>query len=116
VAPTVTSDHAEALVGAIERCITGRGGDLLIVFQNTLPEAAGRATEDATLHVVARTVDIINRAYTAADDKELPNLAGISVVLEGYARTGLQNLKGRWDDGREVLFDVMPFTDALPPP
>mmetsp|Transcript_11304 Transcript_11304/g.29015 ORF Transcript_11304/g.29015 Transcript_11304/m.29015 type:complete len:227 (-) Transcript_11304:11-691(-) len=113
VAPTVTSDHADALVAAIEGCIAGRGGDLLIVFQNAMPEGGA---EDTTMHVVARVVDLINRAYAAADAKETPHLAGISVVLEGYARTGLQHLKGRWDDGTEVLQQVLPFTDALPPP
>ena len=101
------------LTQALEKCFVGRGGDLLIVFQNAVPET-GEFTEDAAANVMARTVDLINMAYTSADEKGLDNMAGISVVMEGFAKTGLHTLKGKWDNGKEVSVDVLPFTDALP--
>ena len=115
VAPTVTSEYRSSLAEAIEACFVGRGGDMLIVIQNTVPDS-GDMEKDAAFNVVARTVDLIDKAYAAADAKELPNLAGISVVLEGFARSGLQELRGKWDDGESVVLPVMPFTDALPAP
>lgn len=114
-APTVTSQYRDTLSQALEKCFLCRGGDLLIVFQNVVPEK-GDVAGDAAYNVVARTVDLINMAYASADEKELPNLAGISVVLEGFAHTGLHALTGKWDDGQVVSVEVMPFTDALPDP
>jgi len=113
VAPTVTSEHLDALTQAMEKCFAGRGGDMLIVFQNVVP-VTGEFSQDAAANVVARTVDLINMAYTSADNKELPGLAGISVVMEGFSKTGLQALTGKWDNGKTISVQVLPFTDALP--
>jgi len=115
VAPTVTSEHRASLSKALEACFVGRGGDMLLVIQNVVAEA-GDMEKDAALNVAARTVDLINTAYASADAKELPDLAGISVVLEGFARSGLQQLSGKWDNGESINLPVMPFTDALPAP
>ena len=113
IAPTVTSEHMAALAESLEKCFVGRGGDLLIIFQNAVPET-GEFSEDAAANVMARTVDLINMAYTSADEKGLPDMAGISVVMEGFARTGLQTLTGKWDNGKTISVEVLPFTDAMP--
>eukprot|EP00854_Cymbomonas_tetramitiformis_P008478 gene8478-10072_t len=44
---------------------------------------------DVALNIVARVVDCINLAYSDLDGADCENLAGVSVVLEGFARSGM---------------------------
>jgi len=53
-------------------------------------------------------------AYAEADAEQVELLAGVSVVLEGFARTGMFRVDGTWDTGVRVGFEVQAFTDALP--
>ena len=119
--PAVDDMHQDALVSALRQSFTNRGGDLLIIFQNTVVLDDTTTTRvDPTsgmeegLNVIARCVDAINRAYASAEQAGDANLAGVSVVLEGFGRSGLPNLQGAWSHAQRVSFDVQPFTDALP--
>ena len=70
--------------------------------------------EDKALEAAARVVDLINRAYTLADEEGYANLAGVSVVLEGYANTGLTKIDTRWDDSEGSTYEVAPLADIFP--
>lgn len=119
--PAVDDAHQDALVQALRNSFTNRGGDLLVIFQNTVVlDDTTQTRVDPTsgleegLNVIARCVDAINRAYAAAEQAGDANLAGVSVVLEGFGRSGLPNLTGAWSSAQRISFDVQPFTDALP--
>jgi hypothetical protein len=106
------------LIAGLKHAFTGRGGDLLIIFQNT-GFGEGTALGDGphaerALNCVAMLLDAINTAYAEADAEAVELLAGVSVVLEGFARTGMFRIDGTWDTGVRVGFEVQAFTDALP--
>ncbi|KAK3238229.1 hypothetical protein CYMTET_51745 [Cymbomonas tetramitiformis] len=117
-AASVTSKHKREMLACFKHAFQGRGGDLLIVFQNMASgdnSALGDGPEaDVALNIVARVVDCINLAYSDLDGADCENLAGVSVVLEGFARSGMFKVEGTWDNGETIDYDVQAFTDALP--
>jgi len=116
--PTISRKHRSTVIAGLKKSFIGRGGDLLIIFQNT---GYGEGTplgdgEDAitAMNIVAMVLECINAAYCEAEDEAAEGLAGVSVVLEGFARTGMFRLSGNWDTGEGVDYEVQAFTDALP--
>jgi len=117
-APSLSSKHRKTVIQGLKKSFIGRGGDLLIIFQNTgsgegTPLGDGPDAEHA-LNLVALLLDCINTAYAEADAEGADLLAGVSVVLEGFARSGMFRIEGVWDSGVQVSFEVQAFTDALP--
>lgn len=112
-------EQKNGLTKALMKSFCNRGGDLLIIFQNTIPEdvigegAPGTATVDG-LNIVARLLCCINEAYNAAEVAGYKDLAGVSCVLEGYARSGHSRIRGQWDTGEGIDYPVHHFADAVP--
>mmetsp|Transcript_46674 Transcript_46674/g.73069 ORF Transcript_46674/g.73069 Transcript_46674/m.73069 type:complete len:83 (-) Transcript_46674:164-412(-) len=75
-------------------------GDLLIVIQN-----AGSDASDPGMVMVGRLVDCIEVAYNRAMEDAVPDLAGVSVVLEECDFSG-GVLTVEWDDGTKRALDV----------
>mmetsp|Transcript_5960 Transcript_5960/g.8050 ORF Transcript_5960/g.8050 Transcript_5960/m.8050 type:complete len:220 (-) Transcript_5960:272-931(-) len=116
--PVISLANKSIIVEGLKHAFVGRGGDLLIIFQNVgsgegsaLGEGAGA---DRAMNIVAMVLDCVNAAYAAADAEGLEGLAGVSVVLEGFARTGMFQIAGSWDSGQQIQLEVQAFTDALP--
>mmetsp|Transcript_5756 Transcript_5756/g.6609 ORF Transcript_5756/g.6609 Transcript_5756/m.6609 type:complete len:233 (+) Transcript_5756:311-1009(+) len=116
--PSMTGKHRMQWIECLKGAFVGRGGDCLVIFQNV---CTGEGTElgegpdaELAMTLVARTVDCINSAYADQDAAGVEGLAGVSVVLEGFARSGMFKLEGSWDTGSPIEFDVQAFTDALP--
>mmetsp|Transcript_69868 Transcript_69868/g.221375 ORF Transcript_69868/g.221375 Transcript_69868/m.221375 type:complete len:190 (-) Transcript_69868:30-599(-) len=80
---SITAEWKGTLCQALGKAFVGRGGDLLIIFQNAITaelggdgqgQGAGK-TNSQGMSVVCRVVDAINQAYAAADAQGLPDLA-----------------------------------------
>ncbi|GMH39982.1 hypothetical protein BSKO_07886 [Bryopsis sp. KO-2023] len=102
-ADSITSETSPALLEALRIAFCSHGSDLLIIVQNA-PQASDE--EDPTSQVVARIIDLINKAYEAAESDGDIQLAGVSVVLENYNGS---IITGQWENGQEFSYAVQTF-------